>query len=35
MRSGEDHEGEVRLFVGDMGGDFALDIAAVMDGGSD
>jgi hypothetical protein len=35
LRSGEDHAGEERLFVGDAGGDFALVIAAVMDGASD
>jgi hypothetical protein len=35
FRSDEDHGSEVRLFVSDMGGDFALEIATSMDGGSD
>jgi len=35
LRSGEDYEGEGPLFTGDVGGDFALVIAAVMDGASD
>ena len=35
LRSGEDHEGEGPLLTGDVGGDFALVIAAVMDGASD
>ncbi len=34
LRSADEHEGEVRLLVEDMDGDFALDFAAVMDGGS-